>query len=569
MDLRSLLLGSVALLLVGCPPGDDDDDAVGDDDDSIEDPTPAGPPIDEDFAAALDDVLTIVQEDYAPPGIQIAVQTPGREVWTGASGSLTVDDRLKVGGIGQMFVATALLQMEEEGVIPLANVVDLWVPGLSWGEAPTISQLLNHNSGVPDYVGHSDFAWTGTWQPEELAALASQFDANFGPGSDFEWTHSNYVVASLALQEAAGQAWEAELQDRLLSPLQLNNTRFPAVGDGWGPVAPGFINGEDVTDTNDPSAYGAAGNLVSKASDLARFGSELFGGDLLSAEQRWEMYGHPFSVDNGAGWGLGVMATSQGGPGGIVQVGNIGEVDGYTAWLGYREDLDITVVVIANAWTQSQGSNYSRWIANEVWAVVDQYAAPSGDDDDDDFEPLPEPGGQMRLHGQPIFDHICDPASPDHTGVQITGWWDFDNDGGTVGHVTVTSADFSSGEAVGAVDCEVTADGTYNPVDRQYDITGSLGLESWGSSSCEGWPGFEAWHEILQFELLELQLVPIDHVPESWGAQENINAWAAGAPSDATVPFVILTEFSSVLPQHAETAPFGILGHFWQRPGDL
>lgn len=566
MDLRSLLLALLALVLVGCPSGDDDD--VGDDDD-IEDPTPAGPPIDEDFAAELEQALGNAQEDYEPPGIQVAVQAPGRAVWTAASGSLSTTDTLKVGGIGQLFVAAALLQMEAEGVIPLANVVDLWVPGLSWGQNPTISQLLNYNSGVPDYIGHPDFAWTGTWQPEALAALASEFDPNFGPGSDFEWTHSNYVVASLALQEAAGQAWEAELSDRFLIPLELNNTRFPEVGAGWGGVAPGFIDGADVTDANDPSAYGAAANLVSKASDLARFGSELFGGELLSAEKRWDMYGHPFNVGNGLGYGLGVVATSMGGPGGVVQIGNVGEVDGYTAWLGYREDLDVTVVVIANAWTPSQGSNYSRWVANEIWSVVEHHVAPSGDDDDDDFEPLAEPVGQMRLHGQPIFDPIGEGAAPDHTGVRITGFWDFDNDGGTIGSVTVTSADFSSGEAVGAVDCEVTADGTYNPADRQYDITGTLSLESWGSSACEGWPGFESWHEILQFELTELQLVPIDRVPDNWGAQENINDWAAGAPSDATVPFVILTEFSTVLSAHPQTPPFGILGHFWQRPGDL
>jgi D-alanyl-D-alanine carboxypeptidase len=565
-----VLLTALFVLLGGCSAagnGNDDDD---DDDDATaqEDPTPAGPEIDADFAAALEARLAIVQEDYAPPGIQVAVQIPDHAVWTSASGSLSPTDVLKAGGVGQMFVATALLQMAEEDLIPLFEVVDLWVPGLSWGGGPTLGQLLNHTSGIPDYLSHPDFDWDATWEPEELAAFASEFNPLHGPGADFTWTHANYVVASLAIEAAGGRSWEEELDRRFFGPLELNNTRLPPVGSGWGNVAPGYVGSSDVTNDNNPSAFGAAGNLVSKASDLARWSSALFGGDLLNSESRWEMYGHPFGVSNGRGWGLGVVSTGSN-DGSLVQLGNLGDVEGYTAWVGYREDLDVSVVVMANAWTDSQGQGYSQWIANEFWSVVEQHVGPAVGDDDDDDDPLPGPAGQMRLYVAHRLDPIGSPASPDHDGVELTGWWDFDNDGQTVGSMTVTSADYSSGSPVGAVECEVTVNGTYDPSDREYDITGTLFLEDWGSSSCAGWPGFEAWHARLDLELNALYMVPIDRVPDNWGVQDTINAWSPTAPGDATVPFVVLAEFPSSLPAHDQTPPFSVFGHFWQRPGDL
>ena|GEM_PF-4113845 len=571
MKPSTVLLMLLALLFTGCgaPTGssddDDDNDAADDDDDDATDPPSDEDPLPADFAAALQQRLEFAQEDYAAPGIQVAVKAPGYAVWTSATGGLSTDDRLKIGSITQTFVAAVALQLRDEDELPLANLVGEWVDGASWNT--TISQALNHVGGVPDYANDPSFDWTGTWNPEELVGLVANEPALFGPGTDFHFARTNYALAALAIEEATGNDWEDEVRSRLLDPLGLSRTRIPDVGDGWGSIAPGMSGGTDVSNGNNPSAFGPSGNMTSTASNLARFGGHLFEGDVLSDEARWDMYGHPFTIDSGDAWGLGVQ-TFGNGPFDTRQVASQGAVEGYSAWMGYREDLETVVVVLTNGWLDDQGGTYTRWIANEFWTLAEQYVEPPVGDDDDSFNPLPEPGGQMRFVVHDVLPHIGTPASPDHDGVALGGWWDYDNDGGTVGYLTVTSANFSSGQPVGAVECQLPADGTYNPADREYSITGTLSLESWGGSFCEGWPGFEAWHERLQQEFTELQLVPRDEVLDGWGIDGALDSWSATAPADHSIPFVILADGSSLFSANAQTPPFATVGHYWQLPAD-
>ena len=85
----------------------------------------------------------------------------GSGVWTGASGvadlrtgrPIRPGDRFRAGYLTVPFVATVVLQLVGEGRLSLSDTVERWLPGiLPYGDQITVRQLLNHTSGVPDYL---------------------------------------------------------------------------------------------------------------------------------------------------------------------------------------------------------------------------------------------------------------------------------------------------------------------------------------------------------------------------------------------------------------------------------
>src|SRR3954454_8465415 len=62
-------------------------------------------------------------------------------------------DRFRVGSVTKTFVAAVVLQLVGEGAVSLDDTVERWLPGLvPGGEGITVRELLNHTSGLFDYL---------------------------------------------------------------------------------------------------------------------------------------------------------------------------------------------------------------------------------------------------------------------------------------------------------------------------------------------------------------------------------------------------------------------------------
>jgi D-alanyl-D-alanine carboxypeptidase len=124
---------------------------------------PVTNPVDDELAlqlqAALDNSLGGI------PGASVAIISP-QGSWIGVSGvsnletgaAVVSDDRFQIGSITKMFVATTVLQLVEEGKLSLDDTLDKWlssevVGAIPYHESITVRQLLNHTSGLSDYLG--------------------------------------------------------------------------------------------------------------------------------------------------------------------------------------------------------------------------------------------------------------------------------------------------------------------------------------------------------------------------------------------------------------------------------
>lgn len=242
-------------------------------------------------------------------------------------------DRYRVASITKTFVATVLLQLEAEGRLSLDDTVERWLPGVVRGHGHdgrqvTVRQLLNHTSGIHDYLADPDFARAyftpegffahryRTLAPRELLDYALRHEPDFAPGTSWRYSNTNYVLAGMVIEKVTGRPYATAVDRRIIAPLRLRATSVPGtrttLPEPSGRAYSTFkIPGRtvyDVTDLN-PSMASSAGEMISDSADLTRFYGALLGGGLLPARQLTEMRTTVATDTPGIRYGLGLTDT--------------------------------------------------------------------------------------------------------------------------------------------------------------------------------------------------------------------------------------------------------------------
>ncbi|MET0426004.1 MAG: serine hydrolase domain-containing protein [Actinoplanes sp.] len=281
---------------------------------------------------------------YGAPGVLAELETPRGEVRV-RSGYGNVEAgtpvpwnaKFRIASFTKTFVATTALQLVGEGRLSLDDTVERWLPGVVRGNGNdgrriTVRQLLQHTSGLPDYLGGMPDLFTEdgfqrlryqTVTQQQAVALAVGQKSEFPPGRKWSYSNTNYLLAGLIIERVTGHSWQHEVQQRIIKPLRLTDTYTPgtrrtipnphAIGYERFPDASGeYGDPIDATELN-PSFGGAAGEIISTTDDGNRFLRALLGGRLLRPAQLAEMKRTVPTDDNfrqnwpGARYGLGLM----------------------------------------------------------------------------------------------------------------------------------------------------------------------------------------------------------------------------------------------------------------------
>ncbi|MFF3320545.1 serine hydrolase domain-containing protein [Streptomyces sp. NPDC003035] len=294
----------------------------------------------------------------------------GSAQWRGATGFADVDTRRptrpdlehRVGSITKTFTAVAVLQQAGAGRIDLDAPVGRYLPDVVPGERGrqvTVRMLLNHTSGIADYVLP---AFPGILEnpgrtldenrlrriaPEELArlGLAALPVAERGTHA---YSNTNYILAGLILERVTGQKAEAYITRNVIRRAGLRHTYFPTSASIKGPHAKmyesffGLIDPPRDYSVYDMSWAGTAGALVSTPGDLNDFYRALLSGRLLGAAQLRAMKTTVPAYETQPGeeplmrYGLGIYTLKM--PSGGWYWGHDGGVFGAGTWALSTED---------------------------------------------------------------------------------------------------------------------------------------------------------------------------------------------------------------------------------------
>ncbi|MFH9353850.1 serine hydrolase domain-containing protein [Kitasatospora sp. NPDC017646] len=255
----------------------------------------------------------LVKDDGMPAALASVKGRDGHtRTYTAGVGDLAtgakvpVDGQIRAGSNTKTFTAVVVLQLVAEGKVGLDSPVETYLPGLLRGDGIdgrhiTVRQLLQHTSGLPEYMDApalSDFTTIQYryFEPRDLLDGALAQKARFPAGTSWEYSNTNYIVAGLLIQKVTGRPVGEEITKRVIDRIGLRHTYFPTPGDtgiheahpqGYyrsSPDAPPI----DYTGMDSSMAW-AAGAIVSTNTDLNAFFTALLGGRLLPAAQLAEM----------------------------------------------------------------------------------------------------------------------------------------------------------------------------------------------------------------------------------------------------------------------------------------
>ncbi|WP_309113563.1 serine hydrolase domain-containing protein [Saccharothrix sp.] len=320
---------------------------------AVAEPVEASGRIDREVVQAALDKLTTAG---GAAGAQVRI-TNGRQQFTARSGVAEIgkdkpvppDGRFRVGSITKTFVSTVVLQLVGEGRVALDEPVGTYLPGLV-PDGITVRHVLQHTSGLHNYTESVALDPAGFerirfkhWEPRELVALATAKPLDFPPGTSWNYSNTNYVVAGLLIEEVTGRPYGEAVEKRILRPLGLRSTSVPGDRVGIpGPHAHGYyrVDGKDVDVTRlNPSVAYAAGEMISTTADLDRFVDALLDGRVLAPAQLAELTKTtPVSSE----YGLGLEVSEL--PCGVTVYGHSGGIPGYSSFLGSTRDTKTRLV---------------------------------------------------------------------------------------------------------------------------------------------------------------------------------------------------------------------------------
>ncbi|MEU9619854.1 serine hydrolase domain-containing protein [Streptomyces sp. NPDC048155] len=301
----------------------------------------------------------LVLDDRMPAALASVTDREGRtrnytagvgDLGTGAK--VPKDGQVRAGSNTKAFTAVVVLQLVAEKKIVLDASVDTYLPGLLRGEGIdgrqiTVRQLLQHTSGLPEYLDKGAILKDRQryYEPRELLDSALAQKAHFSPGAKWEYNNTNYLVAGLIIQKVTGRPLGEEINRRVVDRIGLRHTYFPTPGDMTidEPHPKGYHRDpadspwSEVTEL-DPSWGWAAGAVISTNSDLNRFYSALLDGELLPPAQLAQMRTTVPAEMAGPGisYGLGLFKRPL--PCGGVYWGHGGTIPGYTTLGGVTEN---------------------------------------------------------------------------------------------------------------------------------------------------------------------------------------------------------------------------------------
>jgi len=247
--------------------------------------------------AAAEAKISKLLADSGAPSVSIAIVERGQPAYAKAFGKASLDPnraadahtRYAVGSVSKQFTVAAILLIAEQGKLSLDDKVSKYFPDLTRANEITVRELLSHTSGYEDYAPQDYIIpeWIKPTTPEAVMDQWAKKPLDFDPGTRWQYSNTNYVLAGRIFEKASGQQLMPFLKEKFFDPLGMTSAGDCSVDKtpedavaytryALGPARPALREG--------PGWYFAAGELCMTPADLARWDSAFLHKQILSAQ---------------------------------------------------------------------------------------------------------------------------------------------------------------------------------------------------------------------------------------------------------------------------------------------
>lgn len=144
------------------------------------------------------------------------------------NGVLSDSSMFQLASVSKVITATAVLMLHERELIDIDKPFTDYFPDFPYAGV-TIKELLNHRSGLPNYIYALN---TEIYQPNYQMSNADMYHylvvknpkPYLKPGLRFNYCNTNYALLALLIEKVSGKTYSQFLKEELFIPLGMKNT---------------------------------------------------------------------------------------------------------------------------------------------------------------------------------------------------------------------------------------------------------------------------------------------------------------------------------------------------------
>lgn len=353
-----------------------------------------------EWAKRFDALIQQRMKENQVPGLAIGIIVDGRLAYSrgfgqaalGPKGPRTTPDTVyHMASVTKPFVATALMQLVEQGKLSLDDPIIKYLPYFRLSDpryaSLTIKQFVTHTSGMPDV---EDYEWNKPQYDdgslERYVRSLKDKKLLFAPGARFSYSNMAFEVLADVIAKASGQTFEDYVAQRILIPVGMVHSTLLKEKTDAKTLASGYTKGENGSPKPIPAypynrPHNASSDLMSSVHDMARWAmvnlnrGELDGKRILKTST-YDLMWHPnVEVADcpesgpcrklGASVGLSWLVENRNG---LIIISHNGSDDGFATQLTLVPDRKFAMVMMTN--TDSPGLPFLKELLGESLALV-------------------------------------------------------------------------------------------------------------------------------------------------------------------------------------------------------
>lgn len=269
--------------------------------------------------------------DYGFDGIVVCVNNVGNQSELYTSGYKNREHKIpadpnalfKIASVSKLYNAVAIAKLVSDGKLSLDKTLTDYLPELKsrikYADQITVRMMVQHRSGIPDFVRTPNYWAHPKETSEEQLALILDSPARFKPNEAYEYSNTNYLLLRRIMSSVLGYDTFQYIQETILTPLNLKHT-FGSLQDvNMDDVMSGYYVGYDADLKTDNVS-----SILATAEDLSIFIRALNDGSVFSDKKEQETYSSIYKYDH------------------------TGLIPGYQTIARYHKDIDAVVIQFTN-----------------------------------------------------------------------------------------------------------------------------------------------------------------------------------------------------------------------------
>ena len=194
---------------------------------------------DKDANAKAVDALFATWDKPDSPGCALGVIKDGKLIYARGYGAANLEHDIRIttksvfdiGSTSKQFTAASIALLAAQGKLSIDDDIRRFIPELpDYGKKITLRNLLNHTSGIRDYLGLMSLVGINfddtTSDDDALRLIVRQKALNFDPGEEHLYSNSGYFLLSIIVKRASGKSLRQFAEENIFGPLGMKHTHY-------------------------------------------------------------------------------------------------------------------------------------------------------------------------------------------------------------------------------------------------------------------------------------------------------------------------------------------------------